>query len=167
MVSVSWKKHTLMASKTPQKYNAKNVPKTNLWFPLGSLKTPIKGSKMVLNLLLLFLKVHCCDFFVLRWSSKHWYLVDTLLCQPHLYPRGVNRVFFLQIMRIQRGHKSPVRAKSTLQILWESWKNLSPCSHLKISIIHCCHCQTKYFLKLCIKSPKKGFSKFWKGNNTV
>ena len=65
------KKNTFMASKTSQKYNAKDVPKNNLWFPLGSLKTPVKGSKLVLNLSLLFSNVHCGDFLILSWSSKH------------------------------------------------------------------------------------------------
>ena len=44
-------------------------------FPLGSLKTPIHGSKLVLNLALLLPKVYCFDFLYQtirrRRSLKH------------------------------------------------------------------------------------------------
>ena len=57
----------------------------SLLFPLGSLRTPLNWSKLVRNLLLLFSKVYCFDFYIPRQSSSHIYLVDHMLCQPHLY----------------------------------------------------------------------------------
>ena len=60
----------------------------SLLFSLGSLKTPLNRSKLVLSLTLLFSKIYCFDFFIVGWSSKHRCLVSTLqqsvLCQLSL-----------------------------------------------------------------------------------
>ena len=57
----------------------------SLLCPLGSLKTPVNKSKLVLSLSLLFSNVCCFNFFILSWSTKHQCLIESLLCQPHLY----------------------------------------------------------------------------------
>ena len=57
----------------------------SLLFPLRSPKKLIHGSKLVLNLLLFFSKDCCFNFFMPSWTTKHQWLVDNLLWQPHLY----------------------------------------------------------------------------------
>ena len=83
------KKKTTSPAVSNQKYDStlqqSVLFQLSLFFPLESLKTSINGSKLVLNLLLFFSKVCCFNLFILSWSTKHQCLVDSLLCQPHLY----------------------------------------------------------------------------------
>ena len=44
----------------------------------GKPKKPINGSKLVLNLMLLFSKIYCCDFLYYAGLESVGYLVDNL-----------------------------------------------------------------------------------------